>query len=397
MDLKKKYFIFYIFLNSTMNSIYGNVKDTTSILTDIDIQIEATSAINKMYNYQFEEAEKEFRWLSSEYKNHPLPVFLLGLSSWWKIDAQSSKSYIGESHKENVLDKNFLSLMDESINLSKQIYDQGNKVDGAFFLAASYGFKGRLLSERRKWSAAAFAGRNAIKYLKEIRKDDLMIPEISFGNGLFNYYSIWISERYPLLKPIIKLFPEGNKNKGVEQLNIASNNSFYTRTEAQYFLMRIYSGEGKLSKAFQLSEYLKDTYPQNSIFHKYYTQLLYRNSRLNECLKESNNIIVNYKKRKFGYNEDEVRIAHFFLGEIYHSNLNFEKAIFNYKKSIEFSEKIGKQKMGYSIFSNFSLGRIFFNRNEYKQAKIYFKRVLKLTKRKDDLNKRSRNFLKKIK
>tara|TARA_B100000686_G_scaffold234938_1_gene242726 strand:- start:942 stop:2084 length:1143 start_codon:yes stop_codon:yes gene_type:complete len=380
-----------------MNSIYGNVKDTTSILTDIDIQIEATSAINKMYNYQFEEAEKEFRWLVSEYQNHPLPVFLLGLSSWWKIDAQSSKSYIGESQKENVLDKNFLSLMDESINLSKQIYDQGNKVDGAFFLAASYGFKGRLLSERRKWSAAAFAGRNAIKYLKEIRKDDLMIPEISFGNGLFNYYSIWISERYPLLKPIIKLFPEGNKNKGVEQLNIASNNSFYTRTEAQYFLMRIYSGEGKLSKALQLSEYLKDTYPQNSIFHKYYTQLLYRNSRLNECLKESNNIIVNYKKRKFGYNEDEVRIAHFFLGEIYHSNLNFEKAIFNYKKSIEFSEKIGKQKMGYSIFSNFSLGRIFFNRNEYKQAKTYFKRVLKLTKRKDDLNKRSRNFLKKIK
>ena len=397
MDLKKKYFIFYIFLNSTMNSIYGNVKDTTSILTDIDIQIEATSAINKMYNYQFEEAEKEFRWLVSEYQNHPLPVFLLGLSSWWKIDAQSSKSYIGESQEENILDKNFMNLMDESINLSKRIYNQGNKVDGAFFLAASYGFKGRLLSERRKWSAAAFAGRNAIKYLKEIRKDDLMIPEISFGNGLFNYYSIWISERYPLLKPIIKLFPEGNKNKGVEQLNIASNNSFYTRTEAQYFLMRIYSGEGKLTKALQLSKYLKDTYPENSIFHKYFTQLLYRNSRLNECLKESNNIIINYNKRKFGYNEDEARIAHFFLGEIYHSNLNFDKAIFNYKKSIEFSEKIGKQKMGYSIFSNFSLGRIFFDRNEYKQAKIYFKRVLKLTKRKDDLNKRSRNFLKKIK
>lgn len=397
MNLKKKYFIIYIFMNSLLNSIYGNVKDTTSILTDIDIQIEATSAINKMYNYQFEEAEKEFRWLSSEYKNHPLPVFLLGLSSWWKIDAQSSKSYVGESQKENVLDKNFLNLMDESINLSKRIYNQGNKVDGAFFLAASYGFKGRLLSERRKWSAAAFAGRNAIKYLKEIRKDDLMIPEISFGNGLFNYYSVWISERYPLLKPIIKLFPEGNKNKGVEQLNIASNNSFYTRTEAQYFLMRIYSGEGKLTKALQLSKYLKDTYPENSIFHKYFTQLLYRNSRLNECLKESNNIIINYDKRKFGYNEDEARIAHFFLGEIYHSNLNFDKAIFNYKKSIEFSEKIGKQKMGYSIFSNFSLGRISFNRNEYKQAKIYFKRVLKLTKRKDDLNKRSRNFLKKIK
>ena len=95
--------------------------------------------------------------------------------------------------------------------VSKEIYNSGNTVDGAFFLSASYGFKGRLLSERKKWRSAAFAGRNAIKYLKEIREDDIMIPEISFGNGLFNYYSVWISERYPILKPIIKLFPTGDK------------------------------------------------------------------------------------------------------------------------------------------------------------------------------------------
>ena len=63
-----------------------------------------------------------------------------------------------------------------------------------------------------------FAGRNAIKYLKEIRKDDIMIPEISFGNGLFNYYSVWISEKYPILKPVIKLFPKGDKLKELNNL-----------------------------------------------------------------------------------------------------------------------------------------------------------------------------------
>ena len=35
-------------------------QDNNSILTNVDIQIEATAAINKMYNFEFEDAEKEF-------------------------------------------------------------------------------------------------------------------------------------------------------------------------------------------------------------------------------------------------------------------------------------------------------------------------------------------------
>ena len=155
---------------------------------------------------------------------------MLGLSIWWKIDSYSGLSDKRKSEKLKSLDKEFLSLMDNSIVLSKKVYEQGNKIDGAFFLAASYGFKGRLLSERRKWRAAAFAGMNALKYLKEIRKDDIMIPEISFGNGLFNYYSIWISDRFPLLKPIVALFPKGDKKLGIDPFDKMFNaNYLYKR------------------------------------------------------------------------------------------------------------------------------------------------------------------------
>ena len=52
---------------------------------------------------------------------------------------------------------------------------------------------------------------------------------------------------------MVKLFPEGDKLKGIEQLDNASGNSFYTRTEAQFFLMRIYLSERKLSKALQVN------------------------------------------------------------------------------------------------------------------------------------------------
>ena len=378
------------------NPFVSASQDNKSILTNLDIQIEATAAINKMYNFEFLEADKEFNWLVQEYNDHPLPIFLKGLGLWWKIDSYSGISDLKKIDSVKSLDDKFLRIMDKSILLSKKIYDEGNKIDGAFFLAASYGFKGRLLSERKKWRASAFAGMNALKYLKEIRKDDIMIPEISFGNGLFNYYSIWISERYPLLKPIVKLFPDGDKKLGIDQLNNAGNNSFYTRTEAQYFLMRIHSGENDLNKSKYLSKYLFETFPDNSIFHRYYTQILYRSSNFSMCEKESHQIIDNYINKKKGYYENDVRLAHFFLGEIFLSKRNIDQAIIHLKTSLKYAEKFKNQKLGYTIYSNFLLGKIYYERNEFFNSKLYFKNVIKLTKRKDDLNQKSKEYIKKI-
>ncbi len=381
-----------ILILSVLN-LKGSDFDTTSILKKIDLQIESTSSINKMYNFQFDDAEKEFLWLSQEYKNHPLPSFLLGLSMWWKIDASSGKA---EKITKN-LDNKFLEQMDKTIDKAYDIYKEGNKIDGAFFLAASFAFKGRLLADRKKWTQSALSGRNAIKYLKEIKKNDMMIPEIDFGNGLFNYYSVWISDRYPLLKPLVKLFPEGDKLKGIEQLDNASGNSFYTRTEAQFFLMRIYLSERKLSKALQLSKYLHDTYPNNSVFHKYYTQILYQNGRISEAFLSARDIIKKYKLNTFGYNQDEARISHFFIGEYYFAKMDYKNAVINYEKTIELAEISGKEKLGYSFYSHYYLGKIYFDMGDFKKSKVYFKNVIKLTNRKDELNQRAKLNLKKIK
>ena len=62
-------------------------EDTTQVLLleDISIQLEATQAINDMYNFEFERAERQYRWIKQKYPNHPLSYFLLALSEWWKI------------------------------------------------------------------------------------------------------------------------------------------------------------------------------------------------------------------------------------------------------------------------------------------------------------------------
>ena len=59
------------------------------------------------------------------------------------------------------------------------------------------------------------------------------------ATALYNYYAEWISENYAILRPVLMFFPDGNKELGIKQLKTVANNAFYTRTEAQYFLMRI--------------------------------------------------------------------------------------------------------------------------------------------------------------
>ena len=111
---------------------------------------------------------------------------------------------------------------------------------------------------------------------------------------------------------------------------------------------------------------------------------------------QSLKIIENFNKKKKGYYDNDIRLAHFFLGEIYLSRRDNDLAIHHLNKSLFYSEKFKNQKLGYTIYSNFLLGKIHFDRGEINKSKFHFKKVIKLTKRKDDLNQKSKGYIKKI-
>ena len=160
--------------------------------------------------------------------------------------------------------------------------------------------------------------------------------------------------------------------------------------------MKILSQENNISRSFQLSNYLSDLFPNNSIFHGVNNSLLYRSGRFNECEKESLIIIENFKNNKYGYKHNLVSQAAFFLGEIYNSKSEIELSKKYYNESIEIAKIIDAEKMGYTLHSYFSLGKYAFNENDYFSAKKYFNKVIKLTKRSEKINIDSRMFIKKM-
>lgn len=368
-------------------------KDTTIILlNDITVQVQCSQALNDLYNFKFDKAEENFRSLKRQYRWHPLPYFLMGLIEWWKIMPNT---------KDTSHDKQFLAYMDSTINIAENLYDNypEYKIEGAFFLSAAYGFKGRLYSdeERRNWTKAASAGKDALDYLEESKTKQDLSPELLFGDALFNYFSVWVPENYPALKMILWMFPKGDKALGLKQLKEVSYNAFYTRTEAMVWLMRILNSyENDQPRAFDISRYLYETYPDNPFFHRYYARILYSMGRFSVAEPVCLNILTRIDSGQLGYEATSGRYAAFFLGQIYETHKKYEDAKKYYKMCIKFANEINADESGYALYSLIALGEIAEKEGNKAEAKKYFKEVKKKSGRKDEAFKTAKQRLKKL-
>ena len=338
------------------------------LLLTSEVQIEATQAINHMYNFKFQEAEREFTYLKVKYPNHPLPDFLLGLMEWWKIVPNT----------DNVLyDEKCLGFMDESIRKAEVIWDDTENPEAAFFMAAAYAFKGRLHSERKHWTKATFAAKNALKYLDKSRSFSDFSPELMFGDGLYNYYFHYVKENYPLLRPVLWLFPKGDKPKGISQLEKVRYNAFYTRTEARYFLLQIYGMENMNDKAYELSKYTHETYPDNPFFQRFHARSAFVAGRVREAETEAKSILQKIEEHYPGYEGVSGRYASYILAYYaYNYNHDLAQAKTYYQKTIDFAQLTNSTKSGYYWSSMLALGKIASTEEDFDKAVEYYKQVL---------------------
>ncbi|MEX2513738.1 MAG: tol-pal system protein YbgF [Cyclobacteriaceae bacterium] len=360
------------------------------LLLDKGLQFRITDAVNSMYNFDFETAEKGFTVMRYNFPEHPLPYFLMGLSQWWKIAVATED----KSH-----DKVFFAYMDLTIEKAESLLesDTENK-EAAFFLAAAYGFQGRLHSERQNWTKAAFSAKNALNYLELSRGEDELNPELLLGDGLFNYFSVWIPKNYPLLRPVMLLFPKGDQDLGLKQLEEVGENAFYARVEAQYFLFRIYATEEKSPfKALSITSYLHEKYPNNPYFHRFFARQLYAVGRGKEAMEVSLEILKRIDAGWTGYEANSGRYASFFAGQYFDRMGYLKEAKELYLRTVDFGDELESQESGYYLYSLVQLGKISFSEKDREKSKKFFDAVKKNAKRNHPAHKEARTFMRKNK
>jgi tetratricopeptide (TPR) repeat protein len=384
-------FILLVFLVSTQAVSAQQIPKIDSVhmlLLNPHIEIAATEAINLMYNFKFDESMRKFKYLKYEYGWHPLPYFLMGLNYWWRIVPNMNNT---------AYDNTFRAYMDSTIMYAERLHKKTNPIEGAFFLAAAYGFKARLYSDREQYRKAIWDAQKSLKYLKESNQFTTYSPEILFGDGLMNYYGEWIRENYPLLKPLLFMFPKGDKELGLKQLTEVSRNAFYARTEAQFYLMGIMlHDEGNYQEATYISEYLHNTFPDNPYFHRFYAHVLFQRGQYKKVQPLAEQMMARIDSGMFGYEAYTGRYAAFFLAKIYRSQKDMEKAEHYYERSVKFSIQANATDKGYYHQSLLDLADIHEKRGDKIRAKVLYTEVKKLTKRKDGVNETARERLKKL-
>ncbi len=363
------------------------LKKSEMLLLDMDMQIEVTSAINNLYNFKFEEAEKEFIFMRFRYPDHPLPYFLLGLAQWWKI--------IPNIYNE-AYDEEFEQWMDLAIEKARTLYDTNKEnIEARFFLAAAWGLKARLYSERGDYGKATVASKNTLSHFELDNENNDLSPEFLFGDGLYNYYSEWIRDRFPLLKPVMAFFPDGDKEKGIKQLKYVANNAFYTRTEAQHFLLGILSSEnGDANEALRLAEYLHYTYPGNPYFHRAYARVLYQYGRYDRLVPVCTSILNKLDSGQTGYEANSGRYASFFLGQYFELMRDPLIAEKYYLRAKVFGEEADAEEAGYYLYTLLRLGKINEDQGNKKIAKDYYKQAKKLSGRGSKPFRQAKDYLK---
>ncbi|WP_231962627.1 tetratricopeptide repeat protein [Aquirufa nivalisilvae] len=338
------------------------------LLLTSEVQIEATNAINQMYNFKFPEAEREFNYLKVKHPDHPLPDFLLGLVQWWKMVPNT---------QNEVYDDRLLEYMDRSISKAEKIWDDTENPEAAFFMAAAYGFKGRLHAERKHWARATLAAKSALKYLEYSREFADFSPELMFGDGLYNYYYHFIRQNFKLLRPVLWLFPKANKQQGIEQLEKVSYQAFYTRTEARYFLLQIYAMENMSEKSYELAKYTHQNYPDNPFFERYHARSAFMLGKLDEAMEVSKSILSKIDNHQVGYEGVSGRYASYILGyyQLYIFRNPAEAKIY-FQKCMDFSIQTGSLESGYYWASVLGLARIAYQEGDYDVAVDHCKEVM---------------------
>ncbi|WP_092767543.1 tetratricopeptide repeat protein [Hymenobacter actinosclerus] len=362
------------------------------LLLDKDIQTELEGAVYNLYNFKYDKAERQFRSLRRRYPQHPMPYFLLGLSTWWKIMPSNitNKQY----------DKVFLAYMDTAVTRGEALYRADNKnYEASFFLSASYGFSARLNAERSNWRKATVESKRALSYLEKSREANGLSPEFLFGQALINYYAPWISDNYPLLRPVLLFFPKGNKQLGLQQLRNVAANGFYTGPEAKVFLMKILQNqENKPAEALPIAQQMATTYPDNAYFQRFYALMSYQVGDLRECERVSRDILEKINRGMPGYEGISGRYATFFLGSLMESRYqDLDKARDYYQRCVVFSESTGDTQQGFYLYALLNLARIAAKQKDPEAATRYYQDVLKKADRKSDAQKEARAYLQKQK
>ncbi|MES2837456.1 MAG: hypothetical protein V4667_08030 [Bacteroidota bacterium] len=212
------------------------------------------------YNFNFKTADSLLNNTTVEYKNTTDFELLKSTILWWKIISGEKST----QQKQNY----YVCLQNAENKLEKEKTKDFNYIYKGITL---YGFYARMDGLNKNYLKAFFRINKCLRFLQTSFGNEEKYNYFYLSSGLYNYYMVNAVKHYPVIAPYLYLYPKGNTNKGFIFLETAANNNNLSlKTEANYFLMKIFLEEKKIKEANSYAQKLTTYFSSNLLFQYYY-------------------------------------------------------------------------------------------------------------------------------
>jgi len=318
-----------------------------------------------IYNTESEKAERYIQAVEEFMPHHPVAPMMRALNANWstnplETDSPEFRKLIGHLQ---------LSL-DRTRNYLKK---DPNDPEAVFFAMAIYAWLAQFYDEEGSALKALNSAKNAYQFMKIGFGELDQSPEFYFSTGMYNYYRVQYPESNPVYKPFVWVFREGDKELGLKQLERASNEAVFTRTEASMYLAHIFLRyENKPARAVHFSKQLVELFPKNTFFKINFAEALLAAEEYSRVY----NLIQDLLLEKKDYYKMSGEI---FYGIYLEKHLNdFERAEKWYSKSLITGENLGARAYNKKSLAFAGLARIAAALGQKDAARDHYRNALKL-------------------
>ncbi|MDQ3395131.1 MAG: hypothetical protein M3512_13585 [Bacteroidota bacterium] len=323
----------------------------------------AARSLDKMYNFEIVESVKLAEQLEQVIPGHPAPTFLRFLNFYWN-------SLPGNTEENET----FYKYLKETLSRAEMLLKKDkNNEEGIFFAMAAHGYLSQHYAEEKNHFKALKEAKNAYSFMKEGFSRLEQNPEFYYTTGMYNYYREQFPESHQGYKAFMWIFASGDKEKGLKQLDKASKEALFTKTEATNYAANIYLRyEVAPSKAEKYAAKLVASYPGNHLYRSMYCETLINLAKYDEAKPHIDML-------------KSVNVPYFnFIGDVYHAirlekqENKYSEARKIYTKVIQNANTIPYKVDHYKSMAYCGLGRISHIEGKNDLAKDYFKQVLEL-------------------
>ena len=140
--------------------------------------------------------------------------------------------------------------------------------------------------------------------LRKVAPLDPQNEDLYFGLGAFHYMADVVPKKYRLLRVFARLFPKGDRQRGLQELNRALTNGRFVPTEAAWTLVQLhYVFEENFPETLRYAQWLRRRHPDNALFHLYEGRAYERMGRLGDANRVFVEIAGRHESGQTGYTD----------------------------------------------------------------------------------------------